>query len=639
MDALGLTFEAIAGRLGWGGRLAGEEVFAALEVAAGGVAMLTLHVTGVAPELEIKSVAQGALQHLRARLGLTGEAGNLSVVEGGGELSEGRLGWRGRASGEALQVHVDGRGEVTVRVCGPAPPRGLVLVVPRAALLEATLAVPTGDAELDRIAAVVPRDPWAFARLDAETRAQLRDLVARGATVAPDVITLGPLPAARWGTADDIERTLRRLGALASRLRARLDDPGAALIALAANDPDPDVRAQIQRLLDDKQKAAALGDASGPAGKYARLDQQSREGATERVRSAALQRVLALIGAERAMATVEAYPGPWSAELIASLLASLRPDTAPASLDRLVLHPEIGPACEAWAIANTARGEDLALLRRASVALDEGLRRAALLRLIDVASGAELRATLRASPGPFAIAHVEALLAEGGSGDVDEDGDVLLHIANRMEDLSPETAAVLARALGATRSPAVRPVLTSLIREFGSPAALVAAWACGAGFDELVSLKPEFTWAVALPPLLAEVVAERPPRGGAFLGKLLEGDPRGDAQRQAIVDAMAALADRTAVPWLIAIVEGGDFDRTALDAVTLVGEIGEAADIESLLPLTRGLFRSSGLKDAAKAAVARIRERLALGGERGGLSIASDTAGNLSLAAPDDPRD
>lgn len=87
MDALGLTFEAIAGRLGWGGRLAGEEVFAALEVAAGGVAMLTLHVTGVAPELEIKTVAQGALQHLQARLGLTGEAGSLSVVDGGGELT------------------------------------------------------------------------------------------------------------------------------------------------------------------------------------------------------------------------------------------------------------------------------------------------------------------------------------------------------------------------------------------------------------------------------------------------------------------------------------------------------------------------------------------------------------------------
>ena len=556
------------------------------------------------------------------------------------ELSEGRLGWRGRASGEALQVHVDGRGEVTVRVCGPAPPRGLVLVVPRAALLEATLAVPTGDAELDRIAAVVPRDPWAFARLDAEMRAQLRDLVARGATVAPDVITLGPLPVARWGTADEIERTLRGLGALASRLRARLDDPGAALIALAANDPDPDFRAQIKRLLDDKQKAAALGDASsGPTGKYARLDQQSREGATERVRSAALQRVLALIGAERAMATVEAYPGPWNAELIASLLASLRPDTAPASLDRLILHPEVGPACEAWAIANTARGEDLALLRRASVALDEDLRRAALLRLIDVASGAELRATLRASPGPFANAHIEALLAEGSSGDIEDDLDVLLHIKSRMEHLSPETAPVLARALGATRSPAVRPVLTSLIREFGSPAALVAAWACGASFEELVSLKPDFTWAAALPPLLAEVVAQRPPRGGAFLGKLLEGDPRGDAQRQAIVDAMTALADRTAVPWLIAIVEGGDFDRTALDAVTLVGEIGEAADIESLLPLTRGLFRSSGLKDAAKAAVARIRERLALGGEPGALSLASDTAGNLSLADPDDPRD
>lgn len=557
------------------------------------------------------------------------------------ELNEGRLGWRGRASGETLEVRVDGRGEVTVSVRGPSPPRGLVLVVPRAALLEATLAVPTGDAELDQIAAVVPRDPWALARLDAETRAQLRDLVARGATVAPDVITLGPLPVAGWGTADDIEHTLRGLGALASRLRARLDDPGDALAALAADDPDPDVRAHLRRLLEDQRDVLTApedGDAaSALTAKYARLDRHTREGVTERIRSSAMERVLALIGAERAMATVEAYPGPWNPELVESLVATLRPEMTPAALDRLVFHPELGPACEAWAITNTARGEDVALLRRASLSLDERLRRAALERLPEVGSAADLRSIVRASPGPFAGAHIDAILESVGPDDPNESIDVLLHIVDRLEHRSPELSATLARALGATRSPEVRVALARLVSEHGGPAELVAAWACGAGFDELKHLKSDFARAHHLPALLAEIVAQRPPRGGALLGRLLEAEPRDGAQRREIVAAMTALGDRTAIPWLIAIADDGEVDRTSLDALALAGEIGEAADIEPLMPLTRGLFRSSDLKDAAKTAVARIRERLALGGERGGLSIASDTSGNLSLAAPPDP--
>src|SRR5690606_15289658 len=67
-------------------------------------------------------------------------------------------------------------------------------------------------------------------------------------------------------------------------------------------------------------------------------------------------------------------------------------------------------------------------------------------------------------------------------------------------------------------------------------------------------------------------------------------------------------------------------------AVELLGEIGEVTDLPLLNPLTEGFFRAGRIKDAARAAVARIKVRAQVRDEHGALSLAQGEAGDLSLS-------
>jgi|GEM_PF-2049371 len=571
------------------------------------------------------------------------------------ELDGDTLTWRGQIAGEQVKLGLDATGAtgtLTAHATGPAPEIGRLAVLPVAALPDPRLAQPTGDADVDRQLAVIPRDPWAFARLDAETRAAMARLAPFGLVITPGEARLRPVPLDAWGGAELITATLETFADLARRLRERLVDPAAALRRIAAEDPDPAVRAlQAARLADPEHRAAEaawslpIPEVADDDLGFARLTRLARGSRDEATRVAALLRLLELFGA-RGLDTAAEYPGPTLDSVVHAVLAVLSPGVDESLVARLEAHPGFGWEVRRWAFTHTRRGRDPGALRTAVNAPDPDLREVAITQLITHFPLEIAGPMLLSSPGPFRGDHLRAIAelvlapARRAMPRPDEAAAALLiHLAARTTDDPPHYRATLLRALGATGDPRAVPTLEEAVAAPTLEVALIGLWGCGVPFDELRERSSALTDPARLDTLLEELRAARPVRGGELLRGMLDATFEAryaehpdawnaDEHREALVSAMVELGDPGALP---ALRRGASPGWVSLDMIAAIGELGGFDEIALLDPLTRGFTRDRDVKQRARDAIARIQERLALGGEAGGLSIADASGGGLAL--------
>ena len=83
---------------------------------------------------------------------------------------------------------------------------------------------------------------------------------------------------------------------------------------------------------------------------------------------------------------------------------------------------------------------------------------------------------------------------------------------------------------------------------------------------------------------------------------------------------------------LLPLLEDDDTE-VQLAAVEALGALGTLAAVEPLLPLTKGILRSPGLKEAARTSVAAIQERHARGDAGAVAVVESPAAGGMTVAA------
>lgn len=557
-------------------------------------------------------------------------------------LDGGRPIWSGRVAGNVLTVRLDDRGDVTASVTGEAPDSGGFFATPRSAFLTPGEALETGDPVFDARVVVLPLDLWALARLDADTRDLLRAVVALDGGVSPREVWIGPRAPDRWGDSDAIVAALRLVSRLFARLHAPLAEPAARLADLADDDPLFTVRSRAQELLRSPPRLrSAIEVADRSAEAFIRLHRAALDSRGDEDRETALRRLLDLFGCEPALDTLDAYPGPWTDAVERAVVQTLGANLPEGVLVRLMGHEHVGVACQSWALENAPGGWSLDAIARVLESPDEGLRRSAIGRLLVLEPWEQVREVLAAAPGPFTDRHFEAIRRRLKGGGTDADVALLVKMGERRPK-TVGTTTELARAFGATRRPTARDALAALARSASRrEAPLVGLWACGASFEEVHRWQPDLLREAApaepLAHLLAELHVQRPGRLGVFLGGLLQQTTVGDGPKQhLLLDALSKLGDVAAVPALQVMLDESEFDALKAKAATAIGEIGDIGAIELLLPFTRGLLRSGLVKGAARAAIARIRERLGLDGEAGALSLTDKREGDLSLVDPDE---
>jgi len=553
-------------------------------------------------------------------------------------VENGALVWRGRVGGEQLVVRVDERGDITLVARGDAPPEARLLASPRSVFLCPAQALVTGDRELDAAVAIVDEDGWARARLDAETRRLLCAIVGAGGGARPGEVRLGPRSPDGFGQDEAaIEATLRDLSALAARLRRRSPGPVVALTRVASDDPLEEVRAAARSLLDAPEHVVAVIDAAGDDDEgLARLAKLSRAATDGDDRERALRRLLLLFDVEVIADAILAYPGPWSPSLAAAVVGALHPRVPLEVFERLGEHDVVGPTVRLWAISNAGAPATPETLTALVGADDEEVRRGALDVCFAKLDLDALAAVVPRSRGPFLPQDLHRLRELLLTDEPGRHYDLLHHLARHLDDGAPSAGVAMSRLIGATRDARALPWLKQLAagdqrREPWAP--LVAAWACGASFEELLAVTPR----LAPREMMAEVAAQAPPRVGPLLAELLvHADPREKDAQLALLDVLARQRDETAVPALFRFVETGYFDEPLGRALQLIGELGGLADIEPLEPYTRGFFRQVIVKEAAAGAIERIAERLAPDAVAGSLSLSADPAGDLTLASSDE---
>ena len=72
-----------------------------------------------------------------------------------------------------------------------------------------------------------------------------------------------------------------------------------------------------------------------------------------------------------------------------------------------------------------------------------------------------------------------------------------------------------------------------------------------------------------------------------------------------------------------------------LAVIKVFAEVGAIGDLVTLSPLTEGFFRSGVIKDAAREAMRRIKERQGVRDETGALALSEQTIGGLALTDGD----
>ena len=205
------------------------------------------------------------------------------------------------------------------------------------------------------------------------------------------------------------------------------------------------------------------------------------------------------------------------------------------------------------------------------------------------------------------------------------------------KDLSAESALRLARLCARVARPELTPCILALL---GHPSrqvrfeALRAIDALDLDAETLLELLgPEHH----LPLIeLAPELAQRSGRGATLLQVAFRVSFRfalPAAQRLALITSMTALGDPKAEPFLWDRLEDDDGERREA-AIEALGACGTHASLIRLEPHTTGLFRPASTKALARAAIARILERLGPI-EAGALALSPPEAGGLAL--DDDP--
>lgn len=121
-------------------------------------------------------------------------------------------------------------------------------------------------------------------------------------------------------------------------------------------------------------------------------------------------------------------------------------------------------------------------------------------------------------------------------------------------------------------------------------------------------------------PLAAALEAANNMRFAPPLASLRAAAQRGDAAIAAAVAASLGYSRDPGAPPLLVSMLATEHSDTQLAICGALGQVGGRAEVEHLLPLTKGLFADGGLKRAARDAVATIQSRLA-GAGAGHLSI------------------
>lgn len=160
-----------------------------------------------------------------------------------------------------------------------------------------------------------------------------------------------------------------------------------------------------------------------------------------------------------------------------------------------------------------------------------------------------------------------------------------------------------------------------------------------AGAEALEVLLDRLSPAAVAPLLVEALDGPHAARAAMLLGRLGRGEAAAalrsrvaaadDATASAIARALGALGDGEAEAALVGLLDRADARVAAAEALA---QVGTAASLAALLPLTEGFSLPSDLKRAAAAAVAAIRARrpdgpvgglaIVAGGEAGGLAVA-----------------
>lgn len=137
-------------------------------------------------------------------------------------------------------------------------------------------------------------------------------------------------------------------------------------------------------------------------------------------------------------------------------------------------------------------------------------------------------------------------------------------------------------------------------------------------------------------PLLPKLAQDHPEIGAAMLLYFFRRINPTDEKRQiAYVQAIAATGDTSVEMELAELIDAQSYD-VRLEILNALGAIGTLAVVPTLKPYSEGWLRDGSVKEAAKSALAAIRERANATPLPGALSLADDIAGALALDDRDD---
>ena len=217
---------------------------------------------------------------------------------------------------------------------------------------------------------------------------------------------------------------------------------------------------------------------------------------------------------------------------------------------------------------------------------------------------------------------------------------VLIELAARTPDLDDETFEQLLGALALAPLPESFELVLHLCGRKSVAVvtrALVVLHKLGKPpFDIMRSLSPSATG--QLQHLLPTFARNHPELGASLLIEFFDRiEPRNVNPRITYLRAMAATRDVSVGPRLVRELDS-PYEEMQLAVVEALLHLGDLSAVPALKPLTEGLFRSSQLKSAARAAIEAIRAREGARALPGALSLA-EGGGPGGLAIPPDPED
>lgn len=433
----------------------------------------------------------------------------------------------------------------------------------------------TGDAELDDAVVMHVPDLGLYGAFDAPTRRLVGTLVGRGVTASGGTLRLEPW-ASRSLAADEVADTIEGMIALALELIAARDARAFGIAEILENDPNAAVRETYERAF------AAAADVRDARAKL-RAQGLVTDGSGDR---------FALLAGQSSDVGL-------SLSVRVMAFERLFEEFALARVEPLVgkVPAKIGEALVPLVLARAAAEQDPDSLRTCAKIL---------VRLVRMWSSIPVSTALEIAMLVAPMDEAEAL-------------DFLATCASRNDD---RLATVAQQGLLRMTSVGARELLKRLHPETRARLednAPNLAWAA-----------PELVAPVFLV-LLQELGDERPKLAKSYLETMAHALER---MKHNLEPLTATGRERHAAA-VRRFLEADDVELVVI-TMSLLGEVGDLGDLARLSPLTEGFFRSSRIKDAAKAALGTIRQREAIREETGALALSEHDEGGLAIAG-DEP--